>query len=194
MRTPRHVPDAKALVGRRAALRSLAATPLALAALVESAEAAEDGVPIRLEPLYRVRFRYTENFGFKVEGTGSGAEWQYFSLIEGQATGAIRGRMVGANHPRRRVDNRFLPNLQGVIEAEDGATVYFDQQGIAGAHPSGAWSILTTVQHLSEAAAYRHLNSGWCVGIGDASTDDIVIDVREIVWEPILGDSGPNGV
>lgn len=188
MRKAGGLPGDGAVLGRREVLRSLAATPVFLAALARRGQGVGDGTPLRLEPLYRVEFRYRESFGFRIEGAANGSEWQYFALLEGRATGSIPGRMVGANHARRRVDNRFLPDLQGVIEVDDGATVYFDQQGIAGAHPSGAWSVLTTVQHVSEAEAYRRLNGAWCVGIGDASTDDIVIDVRELVWEPVLGE------
>lgn len=136
-----------------------------------------------LEPVYRVSFSYgRDNYRFRIEGS-SGTEWQYFSLFEGTAEGLITGRTVGANHPRRRADGLFLPNLQGVVVAESGGTLYFDHQGIAGPHPSGAWSVVTSVSHVTEAEELDILNRSVCVGIGDASTDDILIDVQRVVWE-----------
>jgi hypothetical protein len=74
---------------------------------------------MRLEPLYRVRFTYSEGWGADLAGPDN-AECQFFFLAEGRCEGRIAGRFIGANHPHRRSDGTFLPDFQGVIETDDG--------------------------------------------------------------------------
>ena len=63
---------------------------------------------MRLEPLYRVRFAYSDGWGADLAGPDSN-ECQLFFLAEGR----ISGRFRGANHPYRRGDGTFLPDFQG---------------------------------------------------------------------------------
>ena len=61
---------------------------------------------MRLEPLYRIRFNYPENWVVDLEG---GWE-QHLMLAEGECEGFISGRFRGANFPQRRtVDGPFRP-------------------------------------------------------------------------------------
>jgi hypothetical protein len=56
-------------------------------------------MPMRLEPLYRVRFTYPESWSVGLDGG-----WQQmFFLAEGRCEGSVTGRFRGANFPRRRV-------------------------------------------------------------------------------------------
>ena len=74
---------------------------------------------MRLEPLYRVRFSYSDGWGADLAGPDNG-ECQFFFFAEGRCEGRIAGRFKGANHPYRRSDGTFLPDFQGVIETDDG--------------------------------------------------------------------------
>ena len=61
------------------------------------------------------------------------------------------------------------------------------------AYPPGRRQIVGSVHHLSDDDRYRRLNDVVCVCVGEvrASTEpgrespDLVMDVAELVWEPI---------
>src|SRR4249919_1565005 len=118
------------------------------------------GRPMRLEPLYRIRFTYPEGWEVGLEGG-----WQqHLYLAEGRCEGAISGRFRGANFPRRRTEaGPFCPDLRAVIETEDGATIMVELQGYGRAYPPGRRQIVGSVLHLSDSERYRHLNDVVCV-------------------------------
>lgn len=140
---------------------------------------------MKLEPLYRLEFVYPEAWRVDL-----GSEEQYFFVSEGRATGAISGRFRGANHPHRRADGTFCPDFQGVIETDDGATVYVDMRGYGRAYPEGRRQIVASSTHLSSDERYSRLNDVVCVVTGevrtreDGSGTDLLVDVAELVWEP----------
>jgi hypothetical protein len=141
---------------------------------------------MRLEPLYRVEFAYP--VGWLVELAGEhGREWQGFFVAEGTCSGRIGGRMRGANHPRRRTDGTYCPDLQGIIETADGE-LFFDWRGYGRAYPAGRRQIVLTATHLAEHERLRWLNDVVCVGTGEVRSGPdetvLVIDVAELVWEP----------
>jgi len=145
---------------------------------------------MRLEPLYRIRFAYPEGWSVGLEG---GWE-QHFYLAEGRCEGAVSGRFRGANYPRRRTpEGPFCPDVRGVVETDDGATVMVELHGYGRAYPVGRREIVGSMAHLSDSDAYRRLNDVVCVCVGEvrASQDpaqvgpDLVVDVAELVWEPI---------
>ena len=141
---------------------------------------------MRLEPLYRVRFAYDDEHG-SVELEG-GLEHLFF-VAEGRCEGVINGRMRGANHPQRRPDGTFCPDLQGVIATDDGATIFFDWQGYGRTYPAGRRQIVAGATHLADDERYARLNDVVCAVEGevrareDGSGVDLVIDVYEIVEE-----------
>lgn len=157
---------------------------------------------MQLKPLYRVEFFYTDEWGVNIEGP-DGTESQNFFLGEGNCSGIITGRFRGANHPRRRTDHTYMPDFQGVILTNDGASVYFDYQGYGRAYPVGRRQIVCAVWHLSDDMRYRWLNDVVCVGVGEVrtvpagqphpltsvvseeTTSALVLDVAELVWEPL---------
>ena len=107
---------------------------------------------------------------------------------------AISGRFRGANFPlRRTAEGPFLPDFRAVIETVDGATIMVWLQGYGRAHPPGRRQIVGSVFHLSDSDRYRRLNDVVCVCVGevrapvdpDRQSSDLVIDVAELVWEPI---------
>ncbi|MGH7609565.1 MAG: DUF3237 family protein [Candidatus Dormibacteria bacterium] len=144
---------------------------------------------MRLEPLYRVRFTYPEGWAIDLEGG-----WrQLFSLAEGRCEGSIRGRFRGANYPRREgFAGPFRPDFRGVIEADSGATIMFELHGYGRAYPPGRRQIVGSVFHLSDAEPYSRLNDVVCVCAGEVRSSlqndgepDLVIDVAELIWEPL---------
>jgi len=144
---------------------------------------------MRLEPLYRVRFSYSDEWAVAIDGE-SDTEEHHFFFAEGRCEGSITGRFRGANHPRRRVDGTYLPDFQGVIETDDGATIIFDMRGYGRAYPKGARQIVVAVTHQSDDEQYRRLNDVVSVGTGEVRASaggptELVIDVAELVWESV---------
>jgi hypothetical protein len=145
---------------------------------------------LRLEPLYRVRYTYPESWVVGLEG---GWE-QHLLLAEGRCEGSISGRFRGANFPHRRTAaGPFRPDFRAVIDTDDGATIMFEWHGYGRAYPPGRRQIVGSVFHLSDSASYRRLNDVVCVCVGEVrapddpnrGSSDIVIDVAELIWEPI---------
>jgi Protein of unknown function (DUF3237) len=142
---------------------------------------------MKLSPLYRCRFSYRESWSVPFhEAAGEAA--QHFLLAEGRCEGRISGRLVGANHPRQRGDGTFEADLQGVIETDDGAVIYFDFRGYGRAYPIGRRQIVGAVTHLSD-GDYQWLNDCMAVSTGEVRATEgkteLVIDVAELVWEPL---------
>lgn len=145
---------------------------------------------MKVEQLYRIRFTYPESWKVELEG---GWE-QHLYLAEGRCEGSISGRFRGVNFPRRHgVDGPFRPDLRAVIETDDGAVIMFEWHGYGRAYPKGHRQIVGAVFHLSDAEPYRRLNDAVCVCVGevrapadpDQAEPDLVIDVAELIWEPI---------
>ena len=80
-------------------------------------------------------------------------------------------------------------DFQGVIETDDGAVIYFDHRGYGRAYPIGRRQIVGAVTHLCDGDDYRWLNDSIAVSTGEVRTTgdktELVIDVAELVWEPL---------
>ena len=145
---------------------------------------------MRLEPLYRLTFAYPEAWLVELEGE-QGVESQHFLIAEGRCEGRVSGRFRGANHPRRRTDLTYLPDFQGVIETDDGATLVFDLRGYGRAYPEPRRQVVGTATHASADVRYSRLNDVVCVLAGEVrpggegAPTEIVLDVAELVWEPL---------
>ena len=147
---------------------------------------------MRLEPLYRVRFKYSEGWGVELEG-----EWeQLLFLADGRCEGSITGQFRGVNFPQRRTPTGpFVPDFRAVIETDDGATIMFESHGYGRTYPPRRRQIVGSVLHLSDDEQYRRLNDVVCVCVGEVrapddpnrESPDLVIDVAELIWEPIDG-------
>jgi Protein of unknown function (DUF3237) len=145
---------------------------------------------MRLEPLYRMRFTYPEEFGVDLAGPG-GTESLWYFRLEGRCEGRISGNLQGVNHPRRRTDHTFVPDTQGVIETDDGAVILFDCHGYGRSYPPGKRQIVISQTHMTDDERYKWLNDVVCVGTGEVRTADdgastvLVVDIAELIWEPI---------
>ncbi|CAN5845445.1 hypothetical protein BH23GEM5_BH23GEM5_18610 [soil metagenome] len=141
------------------------------------------------QPLYRVRFTYSQGWSVRFGGEGS-TESRHFFFAEGECTGRITGRFRGANHPLQRGDGTLQPDFQGIIESTDGAVTYFDYQGYGRTYPAGRRQIVSSATHVSDHEQYRWLNDVVCVSIGEVrarggSPTELVLDVAELIWQPI---------
>ncbi|HEX2308857.1 MAG TPA: hypothetical protein VHI14_11105 [Jatrophihabitantaceae bacterium] len=101
--------------------------------------------------------------------------------------------------PRRKLSvsahrgRPFRPDFRAVIEADDGAVILFEWHGYGRAYPPGRRQVVGCVCHLSDSDRYRRLNDVVCVCAGEVrapdgpnrESSDIVIDVAELIWEPI---------
>lgn len=141
---------------------------------------------MKLDPLYRVTFRYPEAWFVELEGD-RGVESEHFFIAEGRCEGRIAGRFRGANHPRRRTDRTYVPDFQGVIETDDGADVMFDLHGYGRTYPEDRRQVVGTVTHLAGDERYGWLNDVVCVLTGEVRDKEIVLEVAELVWEPLPG-------
>lgn len=143
---------------------------------------------MRLEHLYRMRFTYPAGWAVGLEG-----RWeQHLYLAEGTCEGTITGQFRGANFPLRRTpDGPFCPDFRGAIDTADGATVIFECHGYGRAYPPGRRQIVGSVTHVSDDERYIRLNDVVCVCVGEvrstpgSDSTNLVMDVAELVWEPI---------
>lgn len=139
---------------------------------------------MRLEPLYRMTFDYTD--GWSAEPGGSGDEGLYLLMAEGRCEGRISGVLRGVNHPRRRADGTFCPDFHGAITTDGGATVLFHLTGYGRAYPADARQIVCSLTHTTDDPELRRLNDAVCVGTGEVRREGLHIDVAELIWEPAV--------
>lgn len=144
---------------------------------------------MRLEPLYRVTFATPESWSVELAGQ-SGTESQKFLIAEGRSKGRLTARLRAANYPRQRVDGTLLPDFRGVLETDDGATILFSWSGYARSG-AGQRELVGAVTHITDDERYTWLNTAYCALAGDvrpredASGFDVVLEVSELVWEPV---------
>ena len=98
---------------------------------------------------------------------------------------APQGRLRGANYPRGRVDDALVADFRGALELDDGATVLFTWQGYARVSAGGMRQVVGSVTHVSDDERYRWLNDVVCALTGEVREREVVLDVAELVWEPL---------
>ena len=132
---------------------------------------------MRLEPLYRVTFRYPEAFR---------AGDELLLIAQGSVEGRVEGRFRGANRARRRPDGSFLPELNGAISTADGATVLVRLTGYGHPEQPPAGRVLAAVTHTADDERYAWLDGVLGVVAGEVRGGRmIVLDVAEVIWEPL---------
>ena len=144
---------------------------------------------MRLEPVYRATWTTPEAYSVELTGQ-TGTEGRSFFLAEGRTEGRLSARLRAANAPRRRVDGALTPDFHGVLETDDGATVLFAWQGLARSGEGGMRELVGSITHETGDARYAWLNDRVCALAGEVRPDgdggfEVVIDVSEIVWEPV---------
>jgi|1186.fasta_scaffold234605_2 hypothetical protein len=136
---------------------------------------------MRLEPLCRLELAYTpEVFGRHVVLVAPYGEGEAYAYGEGdgRASGErLSGSVRWSNHPRRRSDGVFLPDVHGVVHTEDGADVIFSLSGRTTQLGEGVG-----VQHLhatfhADDDAHRWLNDVVCVAEGRIHVEEMRSDI-----------------
>ena len=136
---------------------------------------------MRLEPLYQVRFTTPERWSVELSGE-SGSEAQSFLVAEGRCEGGISARFRAANFPRTRIDGTLLPDFRGVVETDDGAALLFTLRGYFRPATGG---LVGSMTHVTDDDRYARLNDVVCAVAGEVRPDQVVLDVAELVWEPL---------
>jgi hypothetical protein len=144
---------------------------------------------MRLEPLYRATWVTSESWSVEVHGA-SGTEGRSFFIAEGRAEGRLSARLRAANYPRRRVDGVLTPDFRGVLETDDGASVLFSWRGYVRTGSSQMRELMGSITHVTEDERYRWLNDRIGAVVGevrrrDGGGSEVVVDVSELVWEPL---------
>jgi hypothetical protein len=129
---------------------------------------------VRLEQLYRLRFRYPESFR---------AGDERLLIADGSAEGRVSGRFRAANRARRRADGTYLPTLTGAIETDDGAHVLLTLIGLGAPHAEPQGRVVAAILHNAD-GDYAWLNDVLGVVAGEVRDKEVVLEVAELVWEP----------
>jgi hypothetical protein len=136
---------------------------------------------MRLEPLYQVRFTTPERWSVELSRE-SGSEAQSFLVAEGRCEGGISGRFRAANFPRTRVDGTLLPDFRGAVETDDGAALLFALRGYFRPATGG---LVGSMTHVTDDERYARLNDVVCAVAGEVRPGEVVLQVAELVWEPL---------
>jgi hypothetical protein len=129
---------------------------------------------MRLEPLYRLTFRYPESWR---------AGDETLLIAEGRADGRLSGRFRAANRARRLPAGDFLPHVAGAVETTDGASVLVDLTG-NGRPDEGR--VVGAALHFTDDERYAWIDRVVCAVVGEVRGGrEVVLDVARIVWEPL---------
>jgi Protein of unknown function (DUF3237) len=144
---------------------------------------------MRLEPLYTATWTTPEAYSVELTGE-TGTEGRSFFLAEGRTEGRLSARLRAANFPRRRVDGTLTPDFHGVLETDDSATVLFSWRGLARPTGTGMRELIGSITHETGDERYAWLNDRVCALAGEVRPDGdgrshVVIEVSEIMWEPL---------
>ena len=130
-----------------------------------------------LEPLYRLTFAYAAHWT-----ADAGGVEHFIGFGEGSCEGRVSGAFRGTNHARRSPDGTFEPDYHGVIETDDGAAILFHLTGYG--LPDDGRAIVS-LKHVCGDERYEWLNRTLCLGAAEVGDRQVVLDVAELVWEPL---------
>ena len=136
---------------------------------------------MRLEPLYQVRFTTPERWSVELSRE-SGSEAPRGHGAAGRGAGGIAGRSRAANCPRTRAAGTLRPDSRGVVETDDGAALLFTLRGYFRPATGG---LVGSMTHVTDDYRYARLNDVVCTVAGEVRPDEVVLDVVELVWEPL---------
>lgn len=96
-----------------------------------------------------------------------GVGGQYYGVMEGELrTDSLRGHMKLTNIAQKRSDHVNTPTLRGVVEAEDGARVFVEMNGLSQIQEGGRVFIASMTFRTSE-SRYEALNTLFAVVEGE---------------------------
>lgn len=85
----------------------------------------------------------------------------------------------------------MTPDFRGVLETEDGAVILFEWSGFARSGAGGVRELVGRMTHVTDDTRYSWLNDRQCAVAGEVRPKthgdgfDVVIEVAELVWEPL---------
>ncbi len=110
----------------------------------------------RSESFYQGKFVVARPYDSQeAEAYGEGDGW-----VKGER---LQGIARWVNHPHCRSDGVWLPNLHGVIQTEDGASILFSLQGRTKFMADDKGHQLLTTIFQTEDEGYQWLNDSICV-------------------------------
>jgi hypothetical protein len=147
-------------------------------------------------PLPHRELRYTS-----VELLDFGAGGQIYGTMEGTLAGdRLRGRLRLTNLAQRRPDGVNTPALRGMLDTDDGVSIYVEMNGIAQLRATDQARVFaTSFTFRTGDPRYAWLNSTFAVleGVLDSITVGGVARgsayVRQPLWPDFVGDE-PRGV
>jgi hypothetical protein len=121
---------------------------------------------MRLEHLCDMQLSFNEHQAM-VRPYG-GEEGSVFVAGTGTVSGdRLRGTLYGVNHAHRRSDGVMLPDIHGVITAENNAAILFHLHGLTTAWQPIAeglrGNMISWISFETEAEQYRWLNHAQCI-------------------------------
>ncbi len=122
----------------------------------------------REESLYSDTFILVRPYGSE-EGTGYGEG-------DGTVTGSkLSGKVRWVNHPHRRSDVVMMPDIDGVIQTEDGAHILFSKQGRTFPTQDKKRRMILQATFEAEDERYVWLNNTFCLfeGVIDLTTGHV---------------------
>ena len=135
-----------------------------------------------LEPLYRINFSYREAFR-------AGAHALLFA--EGACEGRLAGRFRGANRARLSSSGAWIPQLQGAVVTEDGATILIELTGRGHPDADPVGHVTGTATHETADERYAWLNDTVGAVVGEVYPGErVVLDVCALHWEPLPVEPG----
>jgi hypothetical protein len=136
---------------------------------------------MRLEHLCDMSLRYVDASWLVPFG---GEEWAGFGTGEGEVAGErLRGSVRWANHPRRREDGVWLPDVHGVVTTADGAELLLAMRGqsVREASERVLRALVLRVELAAEDDRYRWLNTTFLVGEGEIDEENGEVRLRVYV-------------
>jgi hypothetical protein len=118
----------------------------------------QSGFAMRLEHLFDADFIVVWSAYIDVDAPVSYS----FAHGEGAITGThLNGRAKWSNHPWRRPDGVWNPDIQGIITADDGANIRFAFRGLSVPIPGAEhrFSLVASATFQAEIGKYRWLNN-----------------------------------
>ena len=129
-----------------------------------------------------------------------GEEGIGFGQGDGSASGELEGTVVWANHPRRREDGVWTPNLRGTITTGEGDEILVSLHGqsVEEKAPGRFRAILGRIELTTDTERWRWLNTCFLVGEGEIDEEredwwlDVFVCVNEVAQgSPAIGAEAP---
>jgi hypothetical protein len=130
------------------------------------------------EPLYRLTFSYGEAFR-------AGADALLF------ADGTCEGRLAGRFRARLSSTGAWIPELEGAVVTEDGATILLRLTGRGRPDADPVGHVTGSVAHTTGDERYAWLNDTVGAVVGEVYPGDrVVLDVSALHWKPLPDEPG----